>query len=211
MRGRGGTMYERYRSAGLSLVELMVTLFVMAILMVIAVPTFRDVMARGDVVSATNSLTADMQFARGQAASQHRYVSICRSTTGTACDEAITDPYDYDAGWMVYSYDVTDDGPNQAYTTAKGNMDILRYTPRMKGVSLRGKDGKLFTFNQTGQFVTGTDRTQLAFAVCARIPSEMDTDHLGENMSGKQGSLLILRASGSLTVTPLPLTSSCLP
>lgn len=204
-------MGMRSRAAGLSLVELMITILVMAMLMAYAIPRFRDVMARGDVVSATNSLTADMQFARGQAASQHRYVSICRSTTGTECAEAITEPYDYDAGWMVYSYDVSEDGPNQTYTTAKGNMDILRYTPKMKGVSLRATNGKLFTFNQTGQFLTATGRTQISFAVCSRIPSEQNTDHLGTNESGKQGSLLVLRASGSLTVTPLPLTSSCLP
>jgi type IV fimbrial biogenesis protein FimT len=211
MRGQGGIMRMRSGSAGLSLVELMVTILVLSMLMAYAVPKFRDVMARGDVVNATNSLSADMQFARGQAASQHRYVSICRTTTGTECEEAVTDPYDYDAGWMVYSYDVTSDGPNQAYTTAKGNMDILRYQPKMKGVSLRGTDGKLFTFNQTGGLVTSDTRTQISFAACAREPSEQTTDHLGTNVSGKQGSLLVLRASGSLTVTALPLTSSCLP
>lgn len=204
-------MRRHTRIRGLSLVELMVTIFVMAILMVIAVPRFRDVMARGDAANAINSLAADMQFARGQAASQHRFVSICRSTTGTACAEAVADPFDYDAGWIVYSYDVTSDGPDQAYTTAKGNMDILRYTPRMKGASLRGTDGKLFTFNQTGGMVTTATRKQLSFAACARAASNIDTNGLGTNVSGKQGSLLVLRASGSMTVTPLPLTSSCLP
>lgn len=203
-------MHMQSRVRGLSLVELMVTILVMAMLMAYAVPRFRDVLARGSVADTTNSFTADVQFARGQAASQHRFVSICRSTTGTTCAEVTSGAFDYDMGWMVYSYDVTTDGPNQPYSTTKGNMDILRYTPRVRGVSLRSSDGKLFTFDQTGQFVTSTGRTQLSFVACARTPQELDTDHLGVNVSGMQGSLVTLRPTGSMTVVPLPLTSSCL-
>jgi type IV fimbrial biogenesis protein FimT len=209
----GMGMNVRAQEAGLSMVELMVTLFVMAILMAVAVPRFRDVMARGDVAKAMNALSADMQFARGQAAAQHRFVSICRSTTGTSCAEATSSPFDYDAGWMVYSYDVTSDGPNQVYDSSKSNMDILRYTAKVTGVSLRGTDGKLFTFDQRGQFVSSSTRTQLAFVACARKASADGTAAtVGTNVSGKQGSQLLLRASGSITVTALPLTNTtCLP
>jgi type IV fimbrial biogenesis protein FimT len=198
------------RSGGLSLVELMVTIFVLAILASVAVPSFRSVMARGDIANAINSLSADMQFARGQAASQHRFVSICRSTTGTGCEQAESSPFDYDAGWIVYSYDVTADGADQEYSSGSKNMDILRYTSRIRGVSLRGTDGSVFTFNQTGEFVTSAGRTGLSFVACARKPGEPD-DRIGTNEEGRQGALLTLRASGAITVTPLPLTSSCFP
>lgn len=195
---------------GVSLVELMVTIFVLAILAAVAVPSFRAVMSRGDIANAINALSADMQFARGQAASQHRFVSICRSTGGTACNEATADPYDYDAGWIVYSYDVTSAGANQTYSSSGSNMSILRYTPQIRGVSLRGTDGSIFTFNQTGEFVTSAGRTSLSFVACARKPGDPSTQ-IGTNEEGKQGALLTLRASGSITVTPLPLTSSCYP
>ena len=207
---REGAVAGRGTVRGLSLVELMVTIFVLAILAAVAVPSFRAVMSRGDIANAINALSADMQFARGQAASQHRFVSICRSTTGTGCNEATSDPYDYDAGWIVYSYDVTSAGANQAYSAGGSNMDILRYTPRIQGVSLRGKDGSIFTFNQTGEFVTSAGRTSLSFVACARKPGDPSTQ-IGTNQPGKQGALLTLRASGSITVTPLPLTSSCYP
>lgn len=205
-----GAMHARGNVWGLSLVELMVTIFVLAILAAVAVPSFRAVMSRGDIANAINALSADMQFARGQAASQHRFVSICRSTTGTQCNEATSDPFDYDAGWIVYSYDVTSAGPNQTYSATGSNMDILRYTPQIRGVSLRGKDGSIFTFNQTGEFVTSAGRTSLSFVACARKPGDPSTQ-IGTNQEGRQGALLTLRASGSITVTPLPLTSSCFP
>lgn len=203
-------MDMRKRVRGLSLVELMVTIFVMAILAVIAIPSFKSVMVRADVANAINSLSADMQFARGQAARQHRFVSICRSTTGTSCQEATSDPFDYDVGWIVYSYDVTALGPNQAFSTGGKGMELLRYTPLLRGVSLRGEDGSIFTFNQTGEFVTGASRTSLSFAACPRKAGAPQTQ-VGTNEEGRQGSLLTLLASGSITVVPLPLTSSCFP
>lgn len=195
---------------GVSLVELMITILVLAALTAIAIPRFRATMSRSDVANAINSLSADMQFARGQAASQHRFVSICRSTAGTGCDEAKSDPFDYDVGWIVYSYDVTSGGPNQPFKKGTTNMDILRYTPMSRGVSLRGKDGSIFTFNQTGGFVASAGRTSLSFVACPRKPNDPQTQ-VGVNEPGRQGSLLVLRASGSITVTPLPLTSSCFP
>lgn len=205
-------MGKRAQMAGLSMVELMVTILVLAILMGIAVPSFRAVMNRGNVATAINSLNADMQLARGQAASQHRFVSICRSTAGTQCDIPTGTTFDYDVGWIVYSYDVSSTGADQSYTAGSSNMTILRYTPQRPGVSIRATDGKVFTFNQTGQFVTATGRTTLTFVACPRKAIADTTNTVGTNVAGMQGSSLILRQSGSLTVTALPLTSTtCLP
>lgn len=205
-------MVKRARMAGLSMVELMVTILVLAILLAIAVPSFRAVMNRGNVATAVNALNADMQLARGAAASQHRFVSICRSTAGTQCDIPSGTTYDYDVGWIVYSYDVSSTGANQTYAAGSSNMTILRYTPQRPGVSIRATDGNVFTFNQTGQFVTATGRTTLTFIACPRKTVNDITNTLGTNTAGMQGSSLILRQSGSLTVTTLPLTATtCLP
>jgi len=211
MVGTGGkVMGKRKHMAGLSMVELMVTILVLAVLMAIAVPSFRAVMNRGNVVSAVNSLSADIQFARGAASSEHRFVSICRSTTGTQCDIPTGGTHDYDVGWIVYSYDVSSTGADQAYVAGSSNMTLLRSTPQIRGVSVRATDANIFTFNQTGQFVASAGRTGLNFVACPRATVSDASDTLGTNQAGKQGSLLVLRQSGSLTVTPLPLTSSCL-
>ncbi|SEV85269.1 GspH/FimT family pseudopilin [Luteibacter sp. 329MFSha] len=198
----------RVSMRGLSLIELMVTIFVLAILTAVAVPSFRAVMSRSNVANATNALAADLQLARGQAASQHRFVSLCRSTTGTSCQVATSEPFNYDVGWIVYSYDVTSAGANQTYSTSTGNMQLLRYTTGITNASVRGKDGAIITFNQTGEFVTSTGRTTLTFVTCPR-KAGLPTTETGTNTTGIPGSLLTLRASGSITVVPLPPTSSC--
>ena len=213
MVGTGGrAMGKRARMAGLSMVELMVTILVLAILMAVAVPSFRAVMNRGSVASAMNSLSADMQYARGAASSQHRFVSMCRSMAGTQCDVPTGTTFDYDVGWIVYSYDVSSTGANQTYAAGSSNMTILRYTPQRPGVSIRATDANIITFNQTGQFVGATGRTSLTFIACPRKSLADTSNTVGTNASGRQGSSLVLRQSGSLTVTPLPLTSTtCLP
>jgi type IV fimbrial biogenesis protein FimT len=212
VRAGGEVIGKRARMAGLSVVELMVTVAVLAILMAVAVPSFRAVMNRSNVVTAINSLSADMQMARGQAASQHRFVSICRSTAGTQCDIPTGTTFDYDVGWIVYSYDVSATGADQAYKAGSSNMTILRYTPQIRGASIRATDGSVFTFNQTGQFVTSAGRTTLTFVACTRKTVNDATNTVGTNVSGMQGSSLVLRQSGSLSVTALPLTSTtCLP
>ncbi len=208
----GGVMTDRSRVAGLSMVELMVTVLVLAILMAVAVPSFRAVMNRGNVATAINALNADLQLARGSAASQHRFVSICRSTTGTQCDIPTGTTFDYDVGWMVYSYDVSSTGANQSYVVGSSQMTILRYTPQRPGVSIRATDGNVLTFNQTGQFVATAGRTSLTFVACPRKNVSDITNTVGSNKAGMQGSSLVLRQSGALTVTTLPLTSTtCLP
>ncbi|MDQ7996150.1 MAG: GspH/FimT family pseudopilin [Luteibacter sp.] len=201
------------RVVGFTVVELMVTVLVLAILLAVAVPSFRSTMRRGSVANAMNTISGDMQFARGQAASQHRFVSLCRSADGATCAVTSTSPYNYDVGWIVYSYDVTAAGANQVYSATSGNMDILRTQAALKGVSLRATDTAVITFNQTGGFVTtGATRTQLTFVACSRPKGSETVDSAaGTSDSGTQGTTMTLRASGSIIVNPLPVGSSCVP
>ncbi|URX61073.1 GspH/FimT family pseudopilin [Luteibacter anthropi] len=205
-------MSRQDKATGFTILELMATLVIAAILLAIALPAFKSGLRRSAVANAVNSIQADTQFARGQAASQHRFVSICRSTTGTACNAAASSPFDYDAGWIVYAYDVTASGANQTYSSTASGMKILRYTPRNVGVSLRASDGNVVTFNQTGQFVTSGTRTQVSFTACARANNGDSTGSTaGLSQAGLQGSVLTLRASGSLALTVLPVGGPCTP
>ncbi|WP_332288037.1 pilus assembly FimT family protein [Aquincola agrisoli] len=54
-------------SAGLTLVELMVTLVVLGVVLTLAVPAFNDLIVRERVRGVNNELIADMQLARSEA------------------------------------------------------------------------------------------------------------------------------------------------
>ncbi|MGY0503795.1 GspH/FimT family pseudopilin [Luteimonas sp. e5] len=114
------------QQAGFTLVELMVTIAVLAILVGIAMPSFRDTMRSNRLVSATNDLTSALALARTEAIRNTRGAGVCASTAGTACDGS-----DWSNGWMVWgdangngSFDATD--PVLRYF--QGKADTLRVT-----------------------------------------------------------------------------------
>ncbi len=89
----------------------MVTLTVLAVLMAIAVPSFRGTMRRARMSNAVNTMVGDVQFSRSEAATRRQFVSICRSVDGKTC---ALDGADYDVGYLMYAYDASVDGPNQS-------------------------------------------------------------------------------------------------
>lgn len=72
------------RLGGLTAIELMVVLVIVGILLVIAVPSFTDQMARRRLEGAASELNSDLQFARTQAVSQNAQIALTSSADGRA-------------------------------------------------------------------------------------------------------------------------------
>lgn len=70
---------------GVTLIELMVTLSVAAILLSLAIPSFQQIAATNRVAGLTNELTATLNLARSEAVKRGTTVTVCRSAdTGTS-------------------------------------------------------------------------------------------------------------------------------
>lgn len=83
---------------GFTLLECLVAVAVMAILTVLAVPAFRDLLVRRSVSVTAEALVSDLRFARSEAIKRGTQVSVCRSANGSACSAS----GNWVEGWIVF-------------------------------------------------------------------------------------------------------------
>lgn len=83
--GSGTSSRPHERVGGFTLVELMVTVAVLAILVTLAAPSFQEMTNRNNVVSGTNEMIALLQGARMEAVRLNSRVEVCPSSDGSAC------------------------------------------------------------------------------------------------------------------------------
>jgi type IV fimbrial biogenesis protein FimT len=91
-----------------TLMELMVTLAIVAITMTIAVPAMNDFVKNERLTSYTNTLLTDLILARSTAVERNQPVIVCVSSSQTACTAGA-----YADGWIVI-VDTNSDGSGTA-------------------------------------------------------------------------------------------------
>lgn len=70
------------RSAGLTLIELMVTLAILGVIAAIAAPSFTGFVARAKLRGAAHEVFADLQYARSESVQKNRVFQVEFSATG---------------------------------------------------------------------------------------------------------------------------------
>jgi type IV fimbrial biogenesis protein FimT len=86
---------------GMTMIELMFALLIMAVLVMLAAPSFRDASLGSRVAATANSLHGSIQIARSEAIKANAPITLCASSDGTACATA----GDWDQGWIVIDAD----------------------------------------------------------------------------------------------------------
>lgn len=109
---------------GVTLIELMVTLSILAILIMVAAPGVSQFIVSNRLTGQSNSLFGDLSRARSEAAARHTSISVCAAATSTTC--AAASGTSWSAGWLVF-VDGNADGVLAAST------DILKYVPPLDG------------------------------------------------------------------------------
>ena len=87
---------------GFTLVELLVTLAIAAIILAIGMPSFTSLMSSNAVSTASDRLADTLSYARSEAVSRISNVSVCASADGATCIGAGTD-IDWSGRWLVFT------------------------------------------------------------------------------------------------------------
>lgn len=111
-----------FLNRGFTLVELMVTVAVVAIVSGIAIPSFNSMIINNRSVNIANEFVDALSFARAQAVTRPARISICASNSGTSCAGGWTN------GYIVF-IDTADS--DTAVDPVVG--EVLRYSQKSKG------------------------------------------------------------------------------
>jgi len=88
--------HSRLMARGFTLLELMITLVVATILLLVAVPSFEDIIVNNRLSAYAGRFTSSVQLARSEAIKRNTQVSVCVSSDGTSCGSG-----NWQQGWIV--------------------------------------------------------------------------------------------------------------
>lgn len=121
-------------AAGFTLIELMVTIVVAGVLLTLAVPGFRAMVAANRATALANEMVTALNLARSEAIKRGAPVTICR---GDGCDAS-----DWADGWAVF-VDANANG-------ALDDGELLRQWSAVKGDPQVSLGASSVTFNNLG-------------------------------------------------------------
>lgn len=135
------------RIHGFTLVELMLTITILAIVAMVAIPSFERMILENRIASQTNELSSLIGFARSEAVKRTGgFVTLCPSTDNASCASSNS----WENGWIV----MRDSDGDRNLDTADGDA-VLRVVPRLAGgnsLRLLGFGGNQFIqFSANGQ------------------------------------------------------------
>lgn len=141
---------SRYRSAGFTLPELMITVGILAILLAVAVPSFSNIIKENRNVATVNSLSAAIGLARAEALRRSKTVSICPSKAGLICDGST-----WADGWMVFIDSISTTGTPPVVASP---ADVLQVEGAQQDIMITTMSGPLWIrFNARGMVQQAID------------------------------------------------------
>lgn len=91
-----------WRVSGVTLIELMVSISVLAIILSIAVPSFQGIMNSSRASAMSNELASALNFARAEAVKRGTNVTVCKSQNPNAASPTCLTTAAWVNGWLIF-------------------------------------------------------------------------------------------------------------
>lgn len=114
------------RARGFSLVESLVTMTMLVMLIAMAIPSYLSFTIDTRMTAGANDFLTMLSFTRSEAVKRNTRVTLCKSSSGTAC----TTSGDWQQGWIVFV-----DAPTPDIGKVDGADTILRVQGALTGAS----------------------------------------------------------------------------
>jgi type IV fimbrial biogenesis protein FimT len=164
------------KTKGFTMLELLVTLAILAILTTMAVPSLIDTMGRMAVNSAVRSMATSLSFARTEAIKRGQNVSICPTTDGADCAAG-----SWAGGWIVF-VDVNNDADGDTGSVDAGDILIRAYEPLADMVVTVTPNTDLIAYDNKG---FGSNAALVTFKVCPEDGNAENARELEISLSGR--------------------------
>lgn len=116
------------RRGGFTLIELIVTLAIAAIVLTVGIPSFRELLRENRLATQANEFLAALALTRSEALKRGVRVTLCKSADGASC----TVNGGYEQGWVVFV------DPNNNATVDTGEVILRVYGALPGGLTLTG-------------------------------------------------------------------------
>lgn len=178
---------------GLTLVELLVTLAIVAIGAAIAAPSFRGMIADTRLSAQANDLLASLKYTRSEAVKRNARVSMCKKAGDNTCAVTSTATAGWQGGWLVF----VDGG---VPGTIDGTDTILRVQGPLAASTLVG-DGAITNYVSylgNGQTSAAAGGTQVGtFSLCDPLAT------------ARRKKIAVTQGSGWVGVTTVAASATC--
>ena len=108
------------KSRGFTLIELMTTIAIAAILVIIAIPNFNSFVKNNTLTTSANNLVFALNYARNEAVKRDAVVTLCPTSDGQTCIASSTS---WSTGWLVVTG--TAATPLQAWPALPSNFTLV--------------------------------------------------------------------------------------
>lgn len=211
-------MRRMNRTRGFTLIELMVTMVVAALLLAWAVPNFEKFIKKTTLTSETNNWVGVINYARNEAITRGKRVTVCRTASantcnGTAdckCGVSQAAPADgipnYHSGYLIF----TSSGNSQPINFLAASDQLIRVgKAETSRVTIRGnvQGNNDFSFLPSGTLdpndVSSTGLTARYVVCIAGSSSDLSA---AQNAEKSDGRAVVISQTGRATVEELAST-----
>lgn len=184
---------SRRRNSGFTLLELLVTLAVAAVLLGLAFPSLVATINRNRLSGGANELTAALQYARSEAIKRNARIDVCRSVDQATCSGG-SGPW---PGWVVVAADGNRDGNSN-------DPALLQSFTVKPPLELRSalSDGRVSYISDGYAHTTSSLRTPLlttSFDLCVASTSPRENRRRVKLISGGRVSTEAINGNGTCT------------